>query len=455
MRVNEQGLIYGLEDRPPFGMALLAGFQHLLAIFVGIITPTLVLGAALGFQAEVPYLISMSLIISGVATWIQCHRLGPVGSGLLSIQGTSFAFVGCLLIVGHAARDQGLDTRHVLGLIFGMCLVGSTIEMVLSLFLVQLRRILAPVVTGLIVLLIGLSLVRVAVVDMGGGAALLARDPTHFGAPANLALGLFVLVLVMLLNRSRWPLVRMGAIMLALFAGYALCIALGRVSFAGWADQPLVSVPVPFKYGLGFDWHLFPPIAFLYLIITLESVGDLTATSLVSNEPVEGPLYLRRLRTGVLGDGVNSALASVFNTFPNTTFCQNNGVIQLTGVASRHVGLYIAGLLVVLGLFPVIGEFFARMPPPVLGGATLVMFGTVAASGLKIVAAQPLDRRNLLIIAVTLGVGLGVQVVPQVLSQLPDAARHFFGSSITTGGITAMLAHLLLPGEKDKASPPA
>ena len=187
------------------------------------------------------------------------------------------------------------------------------------------------------------------------------------------------------------------------------------------------------------------PIALVYLITTIESIGDLTATSMVSREPIQGELYIQRIKGGILGDGFNSALAAVFNTFPNTTFSQNNGVIQLTGVASRYVGMYIAGFLVLLGLFPVIGGVFQQMPKPVLGGATIIMFGTVAAAGIKIIASEDIDRRSMMIIAVSFGMGLGVQLIPQVLNHFPETLKNIFSSPITTGGLTAIIMNLVLP----------
>ena len=240
----------------------------------------------------------------------------------------------------------------------------------------------------------------------------------------------------------------MGSIVIGLIVGYIISMFLGMVDFSSLRDIPIVSVPVPFKYGLDFDITLFIPIAILYLITTIESTGDLTATSMVSGEPIEGDTYIRRIKGGVLGDGFNSMIAGVFNTFPNTTFSQNNGVIQLTGVASRYVGFFIAGFLVLLGLFPIVGGVVSAMPRPVLGGATIIMFGTVAAAGIKIISTESIDRRGIMILAVSLGLGLGVQMVPDVLSGLPSLLQSIFASPITTGGLTALILNLVLPRAK-------
>jgi xanthine permease XanP len=164
--------------------------------------------------------------------------------------------------------------------------------------------------------------------------------------------------------------------------------------------------------------------------------------------PIKGPKYIKRIKGGILADGVNSAIAAIFNTFPNTTFGQNNAVIQLTGVASRHVGFYVAAMLVILGLFPIIGGALQLMPKPVLGGATLVMFATIAVGGIKILASEPIDRRKSLIIATSLGTGLGVLMVPDAIQGLPIAFKNVLSSSVTSAGFTAIVMSILIPENK-------
>lgn len=207
----------------------------------------------------------------------------------------------------------------------------------------------------------------------------------------------------------------------------------------------LIAMPIPFKYGFNVDFGAMIAFGFLYLITAIESTGDITANCAVSKLPVKGASYLARIRGGILGDGVNSMIAAAFNTFPNTTFSQNNGVIQLTGVASRYIGLWIGAILIVLGLFPVIGAVLQNIPKPVLGGATLVMFGTVAAAGVKILASEKINRRSLLIIAVSLGMGLGVSFVPELFINAPKLVTAIFGSAVTVSGLTAIVMTLVLP----------
>lgn len=445
---DQHDLIYGLKDKPPVRDSIFAALQHLLAIIVGIITPTIVIGGVLGLGEEVPYLISMALLVSGVATFIQIKRVGPIGSGLLSIQGTSFAFLGAILSAGFLVKKAGGGNEEVLATIFAICFVGAFIEMILSRFLHLLKKIITPTVTGIVVTTIGLSLIKVGITDLAGGQWLLDNKPELFGTLENLGLGMFVLVVIVIFNRSKNQFLRMSSIVIGLAIGYIVAFFLGKVDLSSLSSLPAVSIPIPFKYGFKFHFAAFIPVALIYLITTIESIGDLTATSMVSKEPIEGDKYIKRIKGGVLGDGVNSALAATFNTFPNTTFSQNNGVIQLTGVASRYVGMYLAAFLVILGLFPVIGGIFREMPKPVLGGATLVMFATVAAAGIKIISSHKIDRRAMMIMALSFGLGLGVMLVPDVLSKTPDLVQKIFGSPVTTGGLTAIIANIVLPVHK-------
>ncbi|MGB3491246.1 MAG: nucleobase:cation symporter-2 family protein [Elainellaceae cyanobacterium] len=440
-------LIYGLDDRPPLPNTIFAALQHVLASFVGIITPSFIVAGALGLEpADASVLISMSLFVSGIATFIQAKRIGPVGSGLLSIQGTSFAFIGPILAAGGGAIANGSSPTEALGLIFGLCFFGAFIEMFFSRFIHLAGKVITPIVTGTVVTLIGLTLINVGITSIGGGFP--AREAGTFGSPQNLGLGALVLVTIVVLNSLENTLLRMSSIVIGLVVGYLVALPMGLVNFGSLSSAPIFSLPIPFRYGFSFDFSVFIPFAFLYLITTIESVGDLTATSIVTGQPITGPTYMSRIKGGVLGDGVNSLIAACFTTFPNTTFSQNNGVIQLTGIGSRYVGLFIAGIFVLLGLFPVVGGVVQGIPQPVLGGATILMFGTVAAAGIKILSTVNFTKRASLILAVSLGMGLGVTFAPDILDQMPSLVKSIFSSGISAGGLSALVLNILLPGRE-------
>lgn len=437
-------LIYGLNDRPPIRETIFAALQHLLAIFVAIITPPLIISSALKFDLDTTgFLVSMSLFVSGLATFIQCRRFGPIGAGLLCIQGTSFSFISPIIGAGMLGMINGkMNIEMGLSYIFGACLVASVVEMVVSRLLPYTRKIITPLVSGIVVSLIGMCLIKAGISSCGGGQS--AVDAGTFGSMQNLGLALLVLVSIIFFNRSNNRFLRMGSIVLGLLIGCVFAYALNMIDFSSLKGSGSLNIPVPFKYGLNFDLGAIIGIGLIYLVTAVEAFGDITANSLISGEPVEGPVFLKRAQGGVLADGFNSFLAAVFNSFPNSIFAQNNGMIQLTGVASRYVGYFIAGALVLLGLFPVVGKVFSLIPDPVLGGATLLMFGTVAAAGIRIIASTEITRKAVLVMAISFAMGLSVELVPGILDKMPDIIKNIFSSGITTGGLTAILANAFI-----------
>ncbi|NDV96313.1 purine permease [Dysgonomonas sp. 521] len=442
--IQKTDLIYQIEDNPPFKEAAFAGLQHLLAIFVAIITPPLIISQTLNFSTETTgFLVSMALLASGISTFIQCRRFGPVGCGLLCIQGTSFSFIGALTASFAAKGDMG--EAAILAAIFGVCIAASPVEMIVSRLLKYTKKIITPLVSGIVVTMIGLSLIKVAIISCGGGYnAMGIEGERSFGSLQNLGLAALVLVSILVLNSIKNKYIRMSSIIIGIVIGYVVAYSMGWVDFSKMGEFGAITIPQPFKYGLSFDLSAFIAVALIYFITSIEAYGDITANSMIGGEPIEGPKFLKRVQGGVLADGINSAVAGVFNSFPNSIFAQNNGLIQLTGVASRRVGYYIAVFLVILSAFPFIGGIFSIMPEPVLGGATLLMFGTVAASGVRIIASQNINRKAILVLAVSFACGLGVELVPNILSQMPATISGIFSSGITTGGVVAIIANVVI-----------
>ena len=433
-------LVYRLEDRPPLGNALLSAITHLLAIFVPMITPALIVGQALSLSVEMTaYLVSMAMVASGIGTWLQVNRFGPVGSGMLSIQSVNFSFVTVMIALGTAMKAEGLDEHAMLSALLGVSFVGAFLVCASAWLLPYLKRVITPTVSGVVVMLIGLSLIHVGITDFGGGFA--AKANGSFGSMENLGLASLVLLIVLFFNCLKNPLLRMSGIAVGLIAGYVVALLMGKVDFSALKDLPVMTVPVPFKYGFAFDGHAFLVAGAIYLLSVFEAVGDLTATAMVSGQPIEGEDYTARLRGGVLADGLVSVIATALGSLPLTTFAQNNGVIQMTGVASRHVGKVIAVILVVLGLFPAIGRVFTTIPSPVLGGAMVLMFGLITMAGVRILMTNGIRRREAVIAATSVGLGLGVAFEPDVFKQLPV----LFQNSISAGGIMAVVLNLLLP----------
>ena len=436
-------IIYGLDDEPAPLVRFFVALQHLLAIFVSIITAPLLICLGMGLDTQATsYMISSALVISGVATYVQVRKFGRVGSGLLTVQGTSFTFIGPLIFAAEMLGDRH-DSDEILGIIFGCTLVGALMMMLFSQFLHRLQRIVTPTVTGTTVIMLGLSLVLVTVQNLlrVHREAVAAGEPTWLVA----AYALEVMALIAFFATRKAPWCRLASVSIGLAIGYVLAWLGGGIDFAPMAELPGLFYPQPLAFGLGFDWLVFLSLLPIYLVTAAESIGDLTATSSLSNKPVVGPAYWQRMRDGVLGDGFNSLVAALFSTFPNTTFSQNNGVIRLTGVASRKVGTWLAIMLVVLGLFPVLGGLFQVMPRGLLYGATVLMFALVGYSGFKIIEGADGGRRAWGIAGTAIVIGLlGMQVAAQV-EGLPAMVSMLLGFPVSTSTVAAIVLELLWP----------
>ncbi|EKR9420200.1 xanthine/proton symporter XanQ, partial [Escherichia coli] len=365
-------------------------------------------------------------------------------SGLLSIQSVNFSFVTVMIALGSSMKSDGFHEELIMSSLLGVSFVGAFLVVGSSFILPYLRRVITPTVSGIVVLMIGLSLIKVGIIDFGGGFA--AKSSGTFGNYEHLGVGLLVLIVVIGFNCCRSPLLRMGGIAIGLCVGYIASLCLGMVDFSSMRNLPLITIPHPFKYGFSFSFHQFLVVGTIYLLSVLEAVGDITATAMVSRRPIQGEEYQSRLKGGVLADGLVSVIASAVGSLPLTTFAQNNGVIQMTGVASRYVGRTIAVMLVILGLFPMIGGFFTTIPSAVLGGAMTLMFSMIAIAGIRIIITNGLKRRETLIVATSLGLGLGVSYDPEIFKILPASIYVLVENPICAGGLTAILLNIILPG---------
>lgn len=439
--LKKTDLIYQIEDRPPLREAIFVALQHLLAIFVAIITPAIIISDALNVDLETKnFLISMSLLTSGIATFIQCRGVGPFGSRLLCIQGTSFSFIGPITSIFGGMGSLALPT------IFAACMASAPIEMVVSRLLKYTRKVITPLVSGIVVTMIGLSLIKVAIISCGGGYS--ALNNGTMGSLTNLGLAAIVFVSIVLLNSSKNRYLRMCSIIFGLIIGYVIAFFMGLIDFSQISNVSAINIPQPLKYGLNFQLETFIPafiaLGIIYFITSIEAYGDITANCMIGGESIKDEKFTKRAQGGVLADGFTSVVSGIFNSFPTSIFAQNNGIIQLTGVASRYIGYFIAGFLVLLSLFPFVTSIFSIMPEPVLGGATLLMFGTVAASGVRIIASQNINRKAVLVLAVSFACGLGVELVPQILDHMPTWIQGTFKSGIATGGLAAIVSNLVI-----------
>lgn len=425
-------LKYKIDDEPPLKVAIPLAIQHIVAAFSGIVAVPLIVGGVLGLPFEqITYLVNMSLFISGLTTIMQTVGFGPkffrVGSRLPCVMGTDFTFVGPSIAVGFAG---GLPA------IFGATMVGSLVEIIFSRFFGSLRKLFPPLVTGTVVTLIGLTILPVAVDWSAGGFG--AAD---YGSLTNIFISLSVMTIIVILNQWGKGFISSGSILLGILFGYIISVPFGMVDFSKIADAAIISLPQPFKYGISFNISAI--IAFIpaYLVTTIETVGDLMAIADASEHEATS----EELSAGLLCDGVGSIIAGAFGSGPNTSFSQNIGIIPITGVASRFVVTIAGIILMIIGVFPKIGALVSIMPNPVLGGASIIMFGMISVGGINILKDVNMSRRNMMVIAISLGLGLAVVARPAILGHFPPFFKEIFESGITTGTLLALILNLLLP----------
>lgn len=422
-------IVYGLEDKIPLGTSVLVGVQHVSAMVVGTITPPLILAGSLKFsQSDTAYLVNIALLASAFGTWLQCRQRGPVGSGLLSVTGTSFAFLQPLTVAGQAGG---------LALMLGMSCVTAPLLIVLSPVISRLRAVFTPLVSGVVVLLIGTSLIPTAF--YGLAASVRPGAPSWLG----LVVGMVVIAVIVAAQASGRAWARIGGAACGVVAGCLVCGIFGGLHAPEAGTGGWITVPRLFPHGFAFDWKFVPPFAFIYLVSMLEALGDIAATSQLSGLPTHGAGHWRRLSGGVMADGIVSTVTGMFGGFPSATYAQNNGVIQITGVASRRVGYVMVVILALLGFFPAVGRWITVMPPPVLGGLALMMFGLVAVAGVRLLVTAGLGQREGVIVALSLGVGLGLPTQPKLLESLPGVLHSLLESGISAGGLTALVLNFV------------
>lgn len=419
---------HAVDRIPPFGQLAALGLQHVLAMYAGAVAVPLIVGSAMGMSgADIGYLVSADLLVSGVATLLQCLGLWRFGVRLPIMQGCTFAAVTPMVLIG--------TTGGGITAIYGAVLVSGLLMIALSPVWGRLLRFFPPVVTGTVITIIGISLLPVAVNWAAGGVG-----ADGFGAPRNLALAAGVLVVILLIQRFAPPAFARVAVLLGVAVGTLAAIPLGFTDFSGLGDAAWFGVSTPFHFGLPtFEVAAIVSMAVVTLVTMTETTGDILAVG----EIVERDVTPRDLADGLRADGLSTVLGGVFNTFPYTAYAQNVGLVGLTGVRSRYVVAFGGGILVLLGLIPWLGELVATIPAPVLGGAGIAMFGTVAASGIRTLSTVSFaDNRNLLVIAISLGVGLIPVAVPTIYDQFPLWFRTIMSSGISAGCVTAILLNV-------------
>ena len=459
---NENTLMsspYQFEGRIPLKQAIPLGLQHVLAMFVGNLTPILIITAACGsedFAALQVTLLQNAMLIAGIVTLVQLFAIGPIGGKVPIIMGTSSGFIG---VFQSVVEIMGGGVAAY-GAIMGASLIGGLFETVLGAFLKPLRRFFPSVVTGTVVLAIGLSLIGVGVSSFGGGSS--AND---YGSIENLLIALVVMIIILVLKHGTKGLTSSSCILFGIIAGYIICAVLAiflpttavnadgveytkawvlnwdKVAQAKWFAVPQIMPVKPV-----FDLRAIVPVLIMFIVTAVETVGDISGC-------IEGGMGREatdsELSGGVMCDGVGSSFAALFGVLPNTSFSQNVGLVTMTKIANRFALGCGAIFLILCGLLPKLAALVSIMPQCVLGGAAVIMFSSIVMSGIQLITKEPLTARNMTIVSVALGLGYGIGANSAVLSGLPKAVQLIFGGSgIVPAAFVAIILNVLLPKEE-------
>ena len=450
---------YEFYGKMPLKQAIPLGLQHVLAMFVGNLTPLLIICGACGISGSEEFahlqvsLLQNAMFVAGVVTLVQLYAIGPIGGKVPIIMGTSSGFIGVFKSVADT-MGGGVATY---GAIMGASIIGGLFEGVLGAFIKPLRKFFPSVVTGTVVLSIGLSLISVGVNSFGGGSS--AKD---FGSAENLLLALFVLIVILMVKHWTKGLASNSAILIGIIAGYAAAVIMGlllpnsgitadgaeytKAWVLNWnkvAEASWISIPEFLPVRPVFDFRAIAPIIIMFIVTAVETVGDISG---VIEGGMDREATDKELSGGVICDGIGSSFAALFGILPNTSFSQNVGLVTMTKIVNRTALASGAVFLILCGLIPKLGAIISIMPQAVLGGAAVMMFSSIVVSGIQLITKEHMTPRNLTIVSVALGVGYGMGANTAILAQTPQAVQLIFGGSgIVPAALVAILLNLLLP----------
>ncbi|MEV8468389.1 nucleobase:cation symporter-2 family protein [Fluviibacterium sp. DFM31] len=429
---------------PPLAKAVPLGIQHVLAMFVSNVTPAIIVcgAAGFGFGSNSPdfpqmiYMIQMSMFFAGLATLIQTIGLGPVGAKLPIVQGTSFAFIPVMIPL---VAGKGVDAIAVL---MGGVFVGGLFHAFLGFFIKKIRFALPPLVTGLVVTMIGLALVKVGIQYAAGGVP--AIGTPEYGSAQNWFVAMVVIVVTLGLKFFTRGMISVSAVLIGLLVGYAVAFMMGMVNFGNVGNAASFALPNPLHFGMEFTFAAILGFCLMGFVSAVETVGDVSG---ITKGGAGREATDTEIQGATFADGIGTAVSGLFGALPNTSFSQNVGLIAMTGVMSRHV-VTIGGIFLILcGLVPKIGAIISTVPIEVLGGGVIVMFGMVVAAGVSMLSDVSWNRRNMVIFAIALSLGLGLQLEPGALQYLPSTLKVLATSGILPAALIAIVLNLVLPEE--------
>lgn len=425
---------------PNWGIAIPLGIQHILAMFISNVTPAIIIAGAAGFGYGTPdpssliYMVQMSMLFAGAATLMQTIGFGPIGARLPIVQGTSFAYLPIMIPI---VAGQG---EHAMATLMTGAFIGGVFHALLAPFVRHVRFALPPLVTGLVVAMIGLSLLPIGIQYAAGGVP--AQGTAAYGSGENWALAAVVIVVTMALKFFGKGIWSSASVLLGLVAGYGVAAALGRVSLTAIETAGWVMLPNPLNFGISFSGAAILGFAFMSIVSAIETVGDVCA---ITEGGAKRKAKTEELTGATYADGIGTAIAALFGAMPNSSFSQNVGLIAMTGVMSRHIVTIGAVFLVICGLVPKIGGLIVTIPIQVLGGGVILMFGMVVSAAISMLSRVEWTQRNMLIFALSLSISLGLQSEPNAIQHVPETLKVFLTSGVLPAAFLSIFLNLCLP----------
>lgn len=422
--------IYQLEGRVPVSRAIPFGLQHILAMFVANISPIIIVAGASGVSGkQLAMLIQSAMLIAGIGTLIQLFPLWKIGSGLPIVMGISFTFVSIMCYIG---------ANYGYGTIMGAVLIGGLIEGCLGLFAKYWMKIISPIVSASVVTAIGFSLLSVGSTSFGGGSG-----SENFGSVENWILGTITLLCCILFNifaKSYW---KQLSVLFGLVVGYLVAIPMGLVDFSSLAGTSVIALPHLMPFKMEFHLNAIISVALIFLVSATETIGD---TQALANSGLNRSATTKEISGSLACDGFISSLSSLFGCMPITSFSQNVGLVAMTKVVNRFTIATGALIMILAGIFPIFGAVLATLPDAVLGGCTIMMFGTIVVSGLQMIGKCGYSQRNITIVALSLSIGIGFTQVPELFSVFPKIIETVFAENcVAVVFLVAVILNLILP----------
>ncbi len=431
--------LFKLNGKPGWGQAFPMAMQHVLAMLVGNITPPMLIAGTLGLPAEEKILLMQAaMTIGGLTTLLQLFPLWGFGMGLPNVMGVAFAYMPILTMIG---------TQYGIAAIFGSQLVAGFASILIGMSIGKLRRFFPPIVSGTVVLSIGLSLYKTAITYMGGGSA--TQSAGTFGSPEFVFLALLTLGVTLACNMFGKGYVKISGMLIGIGVGYAAALIMGNiVNFSEFHASGYFALPQPFHFGLEFHFDAIIMMILMYIVQAVQTIGDVSSTTIggFGRECTD-----KELGGAIKGQGICGMLGAVIGGLPTDPYSQNVGLICTTKVVAKRVFLIVGAIMLAAGFIPKFGALMTTIPQPVLGGATVTVFAAITMSGIELITEQPMNYRNKMIVGIALALGTGIESVPSILQFCPQLIRNIFGSSLMVSFLVVFLLNILVPEDNSPA----